>query len=84
VKFPTNIWNQLKNKSCKDFINALVKDGWERDVTVGPEQIYRNPDGRRVSIHFHPNRTYGAKLLKALIEDTGWSIKDMKRLGFIK
>ena len=84
MKFPTNIWNQLKNKTCKDFISALEKDGWEIDATTGAEQIFRCPDGRRVSIHFHPDRTYGPKLLKALIKDTGWSLEDMKRLGFIK
>ena len=84
MKFPTNIWNQLKNKTAKDFIRALEKDGWERDATIGAEQIFRHPDGKRVSIHFHPNKTYRPGLLKALIEDTGWSVEDMKRLGFIK
>ena len=84
MKFPSNIWNQLKNKTSRDFIRALEKDKWERDVTSGAEQIYRHPDGRRISIHFHPNRTYKPKLLQALIKDTGWSEEDMKRLGFIK
>ena len=71
MKFPVHIWNQLKNKTSRDFIRALEKDGWERDVTSGAEQIYRHQDGRRVSIHFHPKRTYTPKLLKALIKDTG-------------
>ena len=84
MKFPAHIWNQLKNKTSKDFISALEKDGWERVETIRAEQIFRYPDGRRISIHFHPNKTYGPKLLKALIEDTGWSTEDMKRLGFIK
>jgi len=84
MKFPTNIWNQLKNKTCKDFIHALEKDGYKIDATKGAEQIYRHPDGRRVSIHFHPGKGYGPKLLKDLIKDTGWSLEDMKRLGFIK
>ena len=84
MKYPANIWNQLKNKTCKDFIDALEKDGWKRDATIGAEQIYRHQDARRISIHFHPGRTYGPGLLKALIKDTGWSVEDMKRLRFIK
>lgn len=84
MKYPTNVWNQLKNKTARDFIRALKKDGAERDETMGAEQIFRYPDGRRISIHFHPNMTYKPKLLKALLEDTGWSIEDMKRLRFIK
>lgn len=84
MKYPPNIWNQLKNKTAKNFIRALEKDGAERDDTMGAEQIFRYPDGRRISIHFHPKKTYKPKLLKALLEDTGWSIEDMKRLKFIK
>jgi len=84
VKYPPHIWNQLKNKTARDFILALEKDSAIRIETRGAEQIFRYPDKRRISIHFHPNKTYGPKLLKALIEDTGWSVEDMKRLGFIK
>lgn len=84
MKYPSNIWNQLKNLTSQNLIRALKKDGAERDVTIGAEQIFRFPDGRRVSIHLHPKKTYGPKLLKALLDDTGWSLDDMKRLGLIK
>lgn len=84
MKYSKNIWNQLKNKTADDLIRTLKKDGWELDTTMGAEQIYRHPDGRRVSIHYHPNKTYGAKLLKNLLEDIGWSEKRMKKLKFIK
>lgn len=84
MKYPRHIWNQLKNKTAKDLIYALQKDGAIRDETIGPEQIFRYSDGRRVSIHFHPNKTYGPKLLKALLNDIGWTQKDMKRLKLIK
>lgn len=84
MKYPSHIWNQLKNKTAKDLIYALKKDGAIRDETIGAEQIFRYPDGRRISIHFHPKKTYGPKLLKALLNDAGWSEKDMKRLKLIK
>ena len=84
MKFSKNVWDQLKNKSADDLISALVKDGWMLDETAGAEQVYRHPNGRRVSIHYHPKMTYGRKLLKSLFKDIGWVESDMRRLKFIK
>lgn len=84
MKLPKDVWNQLKNKSADDLLSALKKDGWVLDVTRGAEQVYRHPNGKRVSIHYHPKKTYGQSLLKALLTDIGWSINDMKRLKLIK
>ena len=84
MKFPKNVWDQLKNKTASELISALEKDGWIQDETRGAEQVYRHPDGRRASIHYHPSKTYRPNLLKALLTDIGWSVKDMRRLKLIK
>jgi len=85
VNFRQNVWNQLKGKTAGDFISALEKDGWVLDEKVRTERVYRHPDGRRVLIHYHTSkRSYGAKLLKGLLDDIGWSESDMKRLKLIK
>jgi len=84
MTFPRPIWHQLKNKSANDLISALRRDGAQLDETRGAEQVYRYPDGRRVSIHYHPKKTYGAKLLKALLKDIGWTEADLRRLKLIK
>lgn len=84
MKLPKDVWSQLKNKTADELVSALRKDKWVLDVTRGAEQIYRHPDGKRVSIHYHPKKTYGQKLLRALLTDTGWSIDDMRRLKLIK
>jgi predicted RNA binding protein YcfA (HicA-like mRNA interferase family) len=65
-------------------ISALKKDRWVLEPNCkGAIQVYRNHAGERVSIHFHPKKTYGPKLLKGLLEDIGWSEEDMKRVGLI-
>lgn len=46
--------------------------------------MYRHPDGRRVGIHYHPQKTYGANMLRALLNDIGWTPADMRRLKLIK
>ena len=84
MRLHKDVWNQLKNKTANDLISALRKDGWVLDVTRGAEQIYRHSSGKCVSIHYHPKKTYGQSLLKALLNDIGWSTDDMKRLKFIK
>jgi len=84
MKYPKNIWEQLKNSSPKDFISALEKDGAQCEETRGATLSYRYPDGKRVVIHFHPNKTYGAKWTKQLVEDIGWTIDDFRRLKLIK
>lgn len=84
MKYPSHVWKQLKNKTCDELIKALKKDGFFRDEKSGVQLIYWHPDGRRISIHYHAQKTYGPSLLKALLEDVGWTIEDMKRLKLIK
>jgi len=84
MKYSQNVWNQLKNKSPKDLMSALEKDGAICDVTRGAVQVYRYSDGRRITIHYHPNKTYGPKFIKGLIDDIGWTEDDLRRLKLIK
>jgi len=84
VKLSKQTWDQLKNITADKLIKSLEKDNWQKDVSNGAEMIYRSPDGRRVSIHYHPQKTYGPKLLKSLLNDIGWSEKDMLKLKLIK
>ena len=84
MKFPKFIWDQLKNLTADELMAALSKDGWKPDTTAGSQRIYKHPDGRRVSVHYHAGKTFGPNLLKSLFDDIGWSIKDLQRLKLIK
>lgn len=85
MTFSPSVWSQLKNKTCEELIKALEKDGWKKDETQGAILAYRNKDGSaRVTIHYHPGKTYGAGLLKGLLRDIGWTEDDMRRLKLIK
>lgn len=83
MSFAKNVWNQLKGITADELIRALEKDGWNHDTTQGAVQAYLK-DGNRVTIHYHPRKTYGPNLLKGLLTDIGWSESDMKRLKLIK
>jgi predicted RNA binding protein YcfA (HicA-like mRNA interferase family) len=86
MAFAGNVWAQLKNITAGELAKALERDGWTRDTKGGSQYIYRKvaSEPRRVSVHFHPGKTYGPATLKGLLDDTGWTDVDLRRLKLIK
>lgn len=84
MKYSRQVWDQLKNITADELIKALEKSGWVEDESSQNIRVYIHPDKRRVAIHYHPKKTYGPKLLKALLEDIDWSEKEMRKLKLIK
>ena len=86
MAFPPNVWNQLKNLTADDLVDALRRDGWELEPKTGATLAFvKGPyPRRRIVIHYHPRKTYGAALLKGLLNDIGWSEEDLRRLDLIK
>jgi len=85
MAYPRHIWQQVKNLTADDLIAALERDGWKPDDPSGAIHPYIDPATRkRVTIHYHPRKTYGSKLLQGLLADIGWTEADMRRLRLIK
>lgn len=89
MSYQKNVWNQLKNITVEELMNALRKDGWEKEDSSGARIPYRkamdNGEVKRVVIHYHPKKTYkSAKVLRGLLNDIGWSVEDFKRLKLVK
>jgi predicted RNA binding protein YcfA (HicA-like mRNA interferase family) len=84
MRYPRHIWEQIKNLTADDLVSALERDGWKPDESNGALIPFIDPTTRnRVIIHYHPRKTYGPKLLKALLEDIGWDDHDLARLGLV-
>ena len=83
MNFSKQVWDQLKNIPVEKLIAALNRDGWIRDEKSGAVLVYKR-DRLRVTIHYHPKKTYQPKLLKNILADIGWNEKDLKRLKLIK
>ena len=76
---------QLRNITAREFISALVRDGFVWDRGSGSHQVYYHPDGRRVTVIFHSGSdTFARKTLKSMIEQTGWTEDDLTRLKLTK
>ncbi len=85
MRYPAQVWDQLKNITADELIAALERAGWVCDTKGGSQRIYYHaPTRRRVSVHYHPQKTYGPNLLKGLLADIGWGEGDLKRLKLIK
>jgi predicted RNA binding protein YcfA (HicA-like mRNA interferase family) len=79
----SDIWRQLKGITSNELGTALEKDGWVPRASGGSASVYKK-QGRRVSIHNHPHKTYGSEQLKKLFDDINWTEADLKRLKLIK
>jgi predicted RNA binding protein YcfA (HicA-like mRNA interferase family) len=87
MAFSKNVWDQLKATTADELIAALQRDGFTKDPASGDATIAFIKAGspnQRVVIHYHPRKSYGPKLLKAMIADLGWSDDDLRRLKLIK
>lgn len=86
AKYPKHVWDQLRAKTCGEIIKALERDGFEYVCKEGRSLIYRRKsDGRRIPMHYQPNKSYGPGFLKDLFEAIGWTTeKDMRRVKLIK
>jgi hypothetical protein len=93
MAFAQNVWNQLKNLTKGALISALERDGWlleKPSASSGAIRLFikYDPQGKplkRVEIHYHrSSETMGAGLLKGVLEDIGWTEKEMRSLKLIK
>jgi len=94
MAFPQNVWSQIKNLTKDTVIDALKRDGWtqdpaSKDATITYIKRLEKPDAsgsthKRIVIHYHAGQVCGAKLIKAIIEDAGWTTEDLKRLKLVK
>ncbi len=84
MSFSPQVWGQIRGLTADELVRALERDGWRRAETSGANLIYRHPDGRTVSVHYHPGKTYGPRLLRSLLIDIGWSEADLHRLKLVK
>jgi predicted RNA binding protein YcfA (HicA-like mRNA interferase family) len=84
MRYTKAAWDQLKKLTPERLSGAVERDGAAPEGRKGAVRAYRWPDGRRVTIHYHPGKQYGRKLLQALFDDIGWTEEDLRRLKLIE
>jgi len=79
-------YTKLRSLTARKIEQALIKEGFVFRRGHGATRIYRHPDGRRVTLHFHrPSQTFAIGTLKSIIEKQAqWKEEDLRRLGLLK
>jgi predicted RNA binding protein YcfA (HicA-like mRNA interferase family) len=79
-------YRAFRTLTARIIIRALVRDGFVLDRQSGSHQLYRHPDGRRVTVTFHhPGQTFAPKTLRSMLDlQARWSEHDLRRLGLIR
>ena len=77
-------YGKLRGLTAHEIIQALEKDGFVFDRQRGSHKIYYHLDGRRAVVAFHHrSQTFPTGTLKSIINDTKWTVDDLKRLKLL-
>jgi predicted RNA binding protein YcfA (HicA-like mRNA interferase family) len=71
---------ELPRITAKEIIAALEKAGFILARQSGSHKIYKNSDGKRVTVPYHSGKILHPKLLKSIIKDAEISIEELKKL----
>lgn len=86
MALPRHVWDQIKHLTAEELKRALERDGWVCEGKSGAVLAFSKHGSvrRRITVHYHPGKSYGARLLHGLLGDIGWTDDDLKRLKLIK
>ena len=69
----------------RNFIRALLDDGFHDARTEGSHHRFKHPDGRAVTVAYHKlSDTFTIGTLQRMLHDTRWSEDDLRRLGLLE
>lgn len=69
----------LPRITAKQIIPVLERAGFVFQRQSGSHRIYRNAEGKRVTVPFHAGTILHPKLLKSILNEAGMSIEDLVR-----
>lgn len=71
---------ELPSITAKEIIAVLEKAGFILVRQSGSHKIYKNSDGKRVTVPYHSGKILHPKVLKSIIKDAEISIKELEKL----
>jgi predicted RNA binding protein YcfA (HicA-like mRNA interferase family) len=71
---------KLLRVTAAEAIKALAKAGFSLARQSGSHKIYRNREGKRVTVPYHSGKILHSKVLKNILEDADLTISEFKRL----
>ncbi len=71
---------KLPRITAAEAIKALEKAGFFLARQSGSHKIYKNNEGKRVTISYHPGKILHPKVLKSILKDADLAVEKFKKL----
>jgi len=68
---------RLPRITAREMIRILERRGFDLSRSSGSHPIYKNKEGRRVTISVHTGRILHPKVLKSILRDIKMSVDDL-------
>ncbi|RKX45570.1 MAG: type II toxin-antitoxin system HicA family toxin [Thermotogae bacterium] len=72
--------SKLPRLTAKEIIRILESQGFILTRSSGSHRIYKNSEGKRVTVPFHSGKVLHPKLLKSIIRDMGLTEEEFLKL----
>ena len=71
---------KLPRVTADEVVKALGKLGFSLSRQSGSHKIYKNPEGKRVTIPYHKGKVLHPKVLKSILKDAELSLDEFLKL----
>jgi predicted RNA binding protein YcfA (HicA-like mRNA interferase family) len=71
---------KLPRITANEIIKIVEKMGFRFSRQSGSHKIYKNDEGKRVTIAYHSGKILHPKVVKSILVDTGLSVDDFKKM----
>jgi len=71
---------RLPRITASEVIRAIERHGFEFSRQKGGHKIYKNAEGRRVTVPYHEGRTLHPKVLKSIMADADLTPEQLRYL----
>ena len=72
--------DRLPRVTAREVIRVLEKVGFSLARQSGSHKIYKNPEGKRVTVPYHAGKILHPKLLRRILSDAGLTVERFKEL----
>ncbi|HWQ19599.1 MAG TPA: type II toxin-antitoxin system HicA family toxin [Methanotrichaceae archaeon] len=72
--------DKLPRVDASEVIRALEKSGFYLARQSGSHRIYRNSEGRRVTVPYHSGQIIHPKVLRSILRDADLTVEEFRNL----
>lgn len=71
---------KLPRVTAKEVEKAIIKIGYQPKRQSGSHRIYKNQEGKRITLSIHPRKIIHPKIVKRILIENNLTIENFKKL----